>query len=172
MRRANTTLRAGVFEDLATAERVVERLVAAGFSTDSISVVCPTCAEGDLPVVEHVDPAGEHTPKAAGAGSAIGSLLGGLGVATGVAASGGTGLLVVGPLLGGALAGGIFGGLAGAMAARGLEPEIADFYDQALTRGQILVAVHASDEPGAPPLERAETIFERAGVVPWELREG
>ena len=46
-------------------------------------------------------------------------------------------------------------------AARGVKPDVADFYDQALRKGSILVAVEHED-PGM--LDRAEAIFHEAGV--------
>ena len=55
--------------------------------------------------------------------------------------TGGLGLLVFGPMfLSSACAGALVGGLVGAMTTRGIEKEIANYYDQAVVQGKILVA--------------------------------
>lgn len=56
--------------------------------------------------------------------------------AVGLAATGGLGLVVVGPLLGAAAVSGVSGGSIGAMLTRGFESEIAEDYDQAMRKGQ------------------------------------
>jgi hypothetical protein len=68
------------------------------------------------------------------------------------------------------LGGGIAGTLLGALMARGVENEVARFYDQAVARGQILVAVH-SDDSNAETIETARRAFRRAGALPFELPE-
>ena len=86
----------------------------------------------------HEDPSGSHTTAAVAVGSAIGAVLGGLTAVIGTVATGGIGLLAAGGAS--AWAGGIVGGLIGAMMTRGVEKELADYYDQAVVRGKILVA--------------------------------
>jgi hypothetical protein len=171
--RTPTPVRVGVFARVAQADRAVAELLEAGFRRDQISVICPKCGPGQFPDLEHVDPAGGHAAKAAAGGSAIGAVLGGLATIAGLTATGGLGLLAAGPLLAGMGGGAVAGGFIGAMLTRGLEPEVADFYDQALQRGRILVAVEP--EPG-PDEERrlaeAERAFEAAGAEPIPLREG
>jgi hypothetical protein len=165
-------IRAAVFETEPAADRAVVSLLDAGFPKDKISVVSsrtvPHHAEHED--VETVEPAGSHTGGAVAMGGAIGSVLGGLTAAVGVLATGGMGLVVVGPLLAAAATGGVAGGFVGAMMTRGLEPEIANFYDQALQKGQFLVAVEASED--GPPLESAEAVFQRAGAVSVPMRKG
>ena len=159
----------GVFEEYGVAERAVEGLLAAGFQRDAISVVCPTCSAHELEEVEHVEPAGTRTRAAAATGGVIGSVLGGL-TAAGVAAST-TALLAVGPLLAAAAVGGVTAAFIGAMATRGFESEVSNFYDQALSDGQVLVAVDTS-RPGSPGRERAESVLARAGARPRALPRG
>jgi hypothetical protein len=172
MMNSDLPIRAGVFENEPAADRAVTGLLAAGFHKDKISVVTsrsfPQHAEHED--VESVDPAGSHTGGAVALGGAIGSVLGGLTAAVGVVATGGVGLLIVGPLIMGAATGGVAGGFVGAMMTRGFEPEIADYYDQALQKGQFLVAVEASDD--GPPLESAEAVFERSGAVSIPMYKG
>lgn len=166
-----SSLHVGVFSNPKAAERAVKSLIDAGFQSPQISVVCPSCGERDLAGVKKVDPAGSHTPEAVLTGGAVGALLGSFSLLAGTAATGGMGLLVAGPLLGAAGAGGLAGGFVGAMATRGLEPEIADYYDQALRDGQVLVAVERSEQ-AAPSLERADELLRAAGAKPIELEQG
>lgn len=165
------SIRVGVFESAAAADRAVARLIAAGFEPDAVSVVCPTCAVDEFEPAQHVEPAGAHTRTAALTGGAIGSLLGGFSMAV-AAATGGVGLLIAGPLLLGAAAGGVAGGFIGAMTTRGIEHEIANFYDQALEKGQVLVAVERLGQDGNPDASVAERVLAEAGVLPLELPQG
>ena len=76
-----------------------------------------------------------------------------------------------------AWSGGVVGGLIGAMMTRGFEKELANFYDQAVTEGKIVVAVeNRDDEADAEEkwkqLNRAEKIFADAGSEPMPLPEG
>lgn len=166
------TIRAGIFESEPAAERAVSGLLAAGFSKDWISVVStlPFTHHPDHADVQTVRPSGAHTRGAVALGGTIGIVLGGVAALIGVATTGGAGLVAFGPLLGGAAAGGLSGGFLGAMMTRGFEPAIADFFDQALNRGQYLVAVEASR--GSPQLEVAEAVFERSGVSSVPLSKG
>jgi hypothetical protein len=61
-------------------------------------------------------------------------------------------------------------GFVGAMMTRGFEPEIADFYDQALTKGQYLVAVE--DVAEGPSMDSAEAVFQSAGATPMAMSKG
>jgi len=69
---------------------------------------------------------------------------------------------------GGALA----GSFAGAMMTRGFEKSAADFYDQAVQSGQLLVAVEVHGPDSEPKLAEAERILHEAGAVPVPLPEG
>lgn len=167
-------IRAGIFDSESSADRAVAELLEAGFAKERISVVSarPMAQRADHAKVDNEPPAGAHTAGAIAAGGAIGSVLGGLTVAVGVAATGGLGLLAVGPLLGAAATGGVFGSFVGAMLTRGLEEETANYFDQALSKGQYLVAVEQVEGEGGPPLEAADAVFQRAGVVSLPLRKG
>ncbi len=164
-------LRVGVFERVKAADRAVAALIEAGFPPDSISVVCPTCSVDEFEGTHRVEPSGAHTRGAAATGGAIGAVLGGFSMAL-AAATGGAGLLVAGPLLLGAAGGGVAGGFIGAMTTRGLEPEIADFYDQALQSGQVLVAVESAGEGDVPPASEADRILTESGARSFELPPG
>jgi hypothetical protein len=156
----------GVFRDVDTAEAAVDALVRAGYPRQSITVIAPKQSEAHFEGTHREKSAGARTPSAIAVGGTIGVLLGGL-TAAAVAASGGTLLLIAGPLLGGTAAAGLVGSFIGAMMTRGFEHEVADYYDQALRRGAILVAVESSE--GSAGAERAKQVFELAGAEPVDL---
>lgn len=161
-------VRAGVYDTVDAADRAVRALLDAGFAEERISVVCSDEAkERHFAAFHRQDPGGAKSPVTAKRGSVIGGIAGVVVGAASVVATGGMTLVVFGPL-----AGALFGGFVGAMAARGVEREVAHFYDQALRRGQILVA--AEVEPGDDPalLTRAEHVLAGAGTRPVRLPEG
>ncbi|MFO0846650.1 MAG: general stress protein [Gemmataceae bacterium] len=164
----DTPVRVGVFSTVEDADRVVRRLLAAGFPKDRIEVITSDKhKEHLLRRVPHPHVPGEVTQEAVVAGSAVGATLGGLALAATAFVTGGASLLAAGTVLvgGGALA----GTFAGAMMTRGFEKEAANYYDQAVQRGKILVGVedHRFDR-----LAEAEHIFAEAGAEPVPLVEG
>jgi uncharacterized protein YcfJ len=164
-------VRAGIFSTVAEADRAVTDLIAAGFTRDEISVICSDDAkEAHFRKFEHEQPAGAHTESAAVAGGAIGAILGGLAGLAGVAATGGIGLLAAGAIL--ASAGGLTGTFVGAMMTRGVEKEVADFYDQEVRRGKLLVSVEVHGPQAAARLARAAAILAQDGTQPFPLPEG
>jgi hypothetical protein len=169
---SSTPVRVGVFDRIANADRAVHELVHAGFDSDEITVICPTCTTEDFRDYKRMEPAGARAPAAATAGGAIGALLGGLVALTGVTLTGGAGLLVAGPMLAGAAGGAVAGGFVGAMMTRGLEPEMANFYDQAVQTGKILVGVECRGENAGARLAKAERIFAERGAEIVKLPEG
>ncbi|HEV2971271.1 MAG TPA: hypothetical protein VGY55_14950 [Pirellulales bacterium] len=173
MQRAETEapLRVGVFSELADADQAVEQLLAAGFTREQITVICSDeIRQRHFRQFEHQDPAGKHTPAAAAAGSAIGALLmGGTTVVATTLAIGGAPVFIMGALA--AWAGGVVGGLVGAMMTRGVEHELADYYDQAVAEGKILVAVDEHGPTAKGHLSKAEQILTEAGALPFAMRE-
>jgi hypothetical protein len=167
--RLQRPVRAGVFATVATAGEAVQRLLNAGFSKDQITVICSDeTKEQYFREFEHQQPAGANTPAAAALGGTIGASLGGV-------AAGAVGLATGGlPLIGaagiGIWAGGVLGGFLGAMATRGIEKEAANFYDQAVSEGKLLVAVEEHDD--SPGLGVAEQMLADAGAEPLPLPEG
>jgi hypothetical protein len=168
--RLDRPIRVGVFRNVAGADRAVDGLLAAGFTRDEITVMCSDKhIEQHFKEFEHQKPAGTHTPAAAAAGSVIGAAIGGLAAVAGLVTTGGVAVLAAGGIA--AWTGGVVGGLIGAMMTRGVEKELANFYDQALTEGKILVA--AEDDAGnRTRLNRAEQIIAAAGAEPMPLPEG
>jgi hypothetical protein len=164
-------IRVGLFDSVSQADHAVTELLAAGFSKDQITVVCSEAAiERHFKPYEHQDPAGAHAVVAAFTGGAIGATLGGLAAVTGLVTLAGTALIVAGGLA--AWAGGVVGGLVGAMMTRGVERELANYYDQAVTQGRILVAAEQQDPDRGTMLLEAERILALHGANPIPLPEG
>jgi hypothetical protein len=169
--RSSLPVRAGVFTSVATAKTAVERLIRAGFLPNQITVVCSDeNKERYFREFEHQDPAGAHTPAAAATGGALGATIGGIAAGAVGAATGGLPLIVAGGI--GLMAGAVWGGFLGAMMTRGLEKEAANYYDQAVQAGKILVTVEHHAPEQQPSLATAETILAESGSEPVPLPEG
>lgn len=135
----------GVVDTPAQAELAVERLRAAGFASEEISVLFPDRRGAhDFAFERHT-----KAPEGALAGAGLGGMLGGiLGIAAGVGVlvvPGFGALVAAGPLLAalsGMATGGIVAGAIGAIVGARM-PEIeAKHYDGKARLGTILVAVH------------------------------
>lgn len=164
-------IRVGVFSTIQSADCAVDNLLKAGFNTEHISMLCSDrTKEEHFHQFEHQEPAGSYTPAAVAVGGAIGAALGGLTVLAGAVTTAGMGLLAAGGIA--AWAGGIVGGLVGAMMTRGVEHELANYYDQAVTEGKILVAVEDHSEAQRQTLANAERILAECGAEPISLPEG
>jgi hypothetical protein len=164
------TIRAGVFNDEGAAFHAVRDLLAAGFTAEQVTVICSDQnVEKRFEAFHHQDKAGEHTPEAAMTGGLLGAALGGL-TAIGMVASGGVALIAAG---GFAAFGGIAGSLIGALMTRGMEKELADYYDQAVVQGNILVAAERKEEDAVgPSLDDAARILEANGAQAVALPSG
>jgi hypothetical protein len=158
----------GIFTNVAQADQAVAGLLNAGFDKGHITVICSDqVKEQHFHAFEHEHLAGADTPFAAAAGGAIGALLGGAASTAMIVGTGGVGLIAVGPLL---ATGAIVGGFVGAMTTRGVGRDLANYYEQAVTQGKILVAAEShSPEPSAK-LAEAERILTEAGSLPVRLR--
>lgn len=165
-------VRAGVYSTTREVDDVVLSLLEAGFTHNEITVVCSDEAHRrHFSEFAHQDPAGKHLPASAAAGGVTGAALGGLAtVAIGFA----TGVLPVAIIGGaGALTGGVVGSLLGAFLTRGVEHEAANFYDQAVQDGKLLVVVERKNQEDATQkLEIAERLFAKSGTRPLPLPEG
>jgi hypothetical protein len=171
-------LEVGVFATVHDARRAVRGLLQAGFTKDEITVVCSdSTKERFFQEFEHQEPAGTYTPTASIAGGTIGALVGGLTVMAAAIGTGSLALWAAGPIT--AWAGGVTGGLVGAMMTRGVEKELANFYQQAVVDGHVLVAAElpptdAQHQRGERLTTRqtAANIFAEAGAKPIALPEG
>jgi hypothetical protein len=174
MSRTTTTdkpVRAAVFGTPAAAHGVTSRLLRAGFTQREISVICSDeTKERYFREFEHQQQAGANTPAAAAVGGAIGATLFGLSAVAAGAAPGGVPLAIAGGWA--VMTGGVAGGFLGAMLTRGFEKEAANYYDQAVAAGKILVTVEVHGPAAQGRLARAWQILEEAGAEPVPLVEG
>ena len=154
----------GIARSEAHAVTIVERLQAAGFSNDDISVLCPD--KGGTKDFAHE----QHTkaPEGAAAGAGTGGVLGGaLGWLVGIGALAIPGLgpfIAAGPILAalsGAAAGAALGGLTGALIGMGIPEYEAKRYEGKVKEGNLLISVHADD---STERDRAKAIFDEAGA--------
>jgi hypothetical protein len=160
----------GVFSSLPAADAAVQRLLAAGFSPREISVICSEeTRQRHFRAFEHQKPAGKNTALAATVGGAVGAAIAGLAAVAAAAATGGAALFVAGGTA--AWTGGVLGGFLGAMMTRGFERELADYYDQAVIEGKILVAAEAHGSSAPRRLAQAVEILAQAGAEPLPLQE-
>lgn len=164
-------LEVGVFNSIDAARKAVHDLLGAGFSAKNITVVCSDeTKERYFREFEHQEPAGTFTPTASIAGGTIGAIVGGLAVVGSAIATGSVALWAAGPIS--AWAGGVAGGLVGAMMTRGVEKELANFYQQAVMNGQILVAAEDHSDRSEKHLMQAARVLAEAGAQPLPLSEG
>ncbi|MGQ0633210.1 MAG: hypothetical protein ACT4QC_01260 [Planctomycetaceae bacterium] len=165
------SVRAGIFSSLPDADHVVQKLQAAGFGRDQITVICSDeTKERYFREFEHQQPAGTHAAEATAAGASIGAVAGGLTAIAVGAASGAVPLILAGAA--GLAGGSALGGFVGAMLTRGTEKELSNFYDQAVRKGDVVVAVEDHGPQAASQLARAAEIFRRAGTAAIPLPEG
>jgi hypothetical protein len=172
--RVETPVRVGVYSRVSQADRAVSGLLAAGFGQEEISVICSNKVREQL-FADFQNPPlpKEHLPEATATGASLGALvLGGLTTLAGIATTGGLALAAVGPILLAAAGGGVAGGLIGAMMTRGITREMANYYDQAVTQGKILVAVEDHSSAAPQRLEKAEEALQNAGAEPVPLAAG
>ncbi|HEY2249712.1 MAG TPA: hypothetical protein VGH74_01580 [Planctomycetaceae bacterium] len=165
------SVRAASFASLREADLAVTRLLAAGFTKEEITVVCSDEAkERHFEEFRHQNPAGKDTPMAVGAGTSIGAVVGGLTAIAVGAATGAVPLIIAGAS--GIGAGSAIGGFLSAMLTRGEEKELANYYDQEIRLGRILVAVEVHGPRAARRLAQAADIFRESGAQPVRLPEG
>jgi len=164
-------IRAGVFSTVEDTKEAVSRLLAAGFTPQHITVVCSDdTKERYFREFEHQEKAGSNTPAATATGGAIGATLGSVAAGAMGIAIGGVPLIVAGGI--GLMAGAIWGGFIGAMLTRGIEKEAANYYDQAVQDGKLLVTVEATDGSASPNVAIAEAILSAADAEPIPLSHG
>jgi Protein of unknown function (DUF3341) len=154
----------GLAKSEAQAISMVERLKAAGFSPNDISVLFPDkSGTKDFAYEQHT-----KAPEGAAAGAGTGGILGGaLGWLVGIGALAIPGLgpfIAAGPImaaLSGAAAGAALGGLTGALIGMGIPEYEAKRYEGKVREGNILISVHTDDRDERA---RARRILEEAGA--------
>lgn len=150
--------------DEAQANRIVDDLRAAGFSSNDISVLLPD--KGSTREFAHEK--GTKAPEGAIAGAGTGGVVGGvLGWLAGIGALAIPGLgpfIAAGPImaaLSGAAVAATAGGVVGALIGMGIPEYVAKRYESRLREGRILLSVHSENRDET---SRAKEIFERAGA--------
>ena len=152
----------GMFDDWASAQRVVEELMNSGFRREDVSIMA---SREHVPHFQSLEAAGADT----GAGAAIGGIGGFIAGIAALAIPGIGPILAAGPLAAGiigATVGAAGGALVGALSHHGIPEEEADVYSEGVRRGSTLVAVH-SDDLNA---DKAVAIMNREGAVNVEER--
>src|SRR5262245_21080365 len=148
----------------AQAITIVERLRAASFSDDDISVLCPDKAGTKDFAHEQHTKAPEGAATGAGTGGVLGGALGWL-VGIGAIAIPGLGpFIAAGPImaaLSGAAGESARGGRTGALIGMGMPEYDAKRYEGKVKEGNLLISVHTDD---STERDRAKTIFEEAGA--------
>jgi hypothetical protein len=134
-----TTTITGVYPNKGAAEAAVNRLVAAGFPSNTISIVLRETPQHEKIVLAETEDAPRGILSGAIAGGAFAAIL------VGALSLPGIGLVAAGPLMGallgggaGAAAGGVLGGFVG----HGLSLQVAQEYETALAQGHVVLGVH------------------------------
>jgi hypothetical protein len=154
----------GIYKTRAQAEQAVDRLMAAGFSNNDISVLLPDTTSSK----EFAHEKNTKAPEGAATGAATGGVVGGtLGLLAGIGALAipGVGpLIAAGPIMG-ALAGlgvgGAVGGLVGALVGMGIPEYEAKRYEGRIKEGGILLSVHCNT---SEEVSRAKEILKQTGA--------
>jgi hypothetical protein len=154
----------GIYKNRAQAERGIDRLLAARFSNDDISVLLPDNPSSK----EFAHEKGTKAPEGAATGVTAGGTIGGtLGLLAGIGALAIPGFgpfIAAGPIMG-ALAGlgvgGAVGGLVGALVGMGIPEYEAKRYEGRVKDGGVLLSVHCdtSDE-----IDVAKELLEQTGA--------
>ena len=144
------------------ATHVVDRLKAAGFTSNDISVLMPNKSGTKEFAVDNETKAPEGAATGAGTGAVLGGGLGWLAGIGALAIPGLGPLIAAGPIMAaltGAAVGGTVGGLTGALIGLGIPEFEAKRYEGKVKGGNALISVHSED---AGETERAKKIFEAA----------
>jgi hypothetical protein len=153
----------GIYKTRVQAEQSVDRLLAAGFRNDDISVLLPDSQSSREFAHEKDTKAPEGTTAGVTAGGLVGGTLGLLAGIGALAIPGVGPFIAAGPIMG-ALAGlgvgGAVGGLIGALVGMGIPEYEAKRYEGRIKDGGILLSVHCdtSDE-----IKRAKDLLEKTG---------
>jgi hypothetical protein len=154
----------GIFRTRGQAEDAVDRLSAAGFRTEDISVLLPENAG----TKDFATEKNTKAPEGTTAGAATGGVVGGtLGLLAGIGALAIPGLgpfIAAGPIMGalaGLGAGGVVGGIVGALVGMGIPEYEAKRYEGRIKEGGILMSVHADNSDW---VDRAKDILKHAGA--------
>jgi len=161
---AKNTAAYGIFRTRGQAENAVDRLVAAGFRTEDISVLLPE----NVGTKDFAHEKNTKAPEGATTGVVAGGVVGGtLGLLAGIGALAIPGLgpfIAAGPImaaLAGAGAGGAVGGVVGALVGMGIPEYEAKRYEGRIKEGGILMSVHCDNSDWT---KKAKELLEQTGA--------
>src|ERR1700678_4167369 len=154
----------GIYKNSALAERAVDRILAAGFSNNDISVLLPDSQSSK----EFAHEKNTKAPEGTTTGVTTGGIVGGtLGLLAGIGALAIPGLgpfIAAGPIMG-ALAGlgvgGAVGGIIGALVGMGIPEYEAKRYEGHIKAGGILLSVHCDT---SEEIARAKDLLKHTGA--------
>jgi len=170
----------GLAKNESHAQRIVERLQAAGFETDEISVLFSdrsgsvTSRNPDKGTIAHDKGTIAHekhtkAPEGATTGAVSGGIIGGsLGILAGIGALAIPGLgpfIAAGPLMAALAGSGVGGGLGmliGALVGLGMPEYEAKRYENSLKAGGILISIHTNN---AEDIDRACDLLKKEGAT-------
>jgi hypothetical protein len=161
---AKNTAVYGIYRNRSQAENSVDRLIAAGFRTEDISVLlAENVGTKDFAHEKHT-----KAPEGTATGAAAGGVVGGtLGLLAGIGALAIPGLgpfIAAGPImatLAGAGAGGVVGGLVGALVGMGIPEYEAKRYEGRIKEGGILMSIHCDNSDW---VKRAKDLLKQTGA--------
>lgn len=154
----------GIYRTIGQAEDTVNRLVAAGFANDDISVLLPDNQSTRNFAHKKDTKAPEGTATGVTAGGAIGGALGLLAGIGALAIPGVGPLIAAGPIMGalaGVGVGGAIGGLIGALVGMGIPEYEAKRYEGRVKEGGILLSAHCDT---SEEIDRAKEILKQTGA--------
>jgi hypothetical protein len=155
----------GIYEKRPQVEHALDLLKERGFRNTDVSVLMPHNVGSKDLGTEKATKAPEAAAAGAGSGAVVGGALGWLAGAGMIAVPGVGPFLAAGPImaaLAGVGAGGVVGGLTGSLIGLGIPEYEAKRYEGRVSKGGILLSVHADDEEWA---KSAQEILERSGAT-------
>ena len=154
----------GIYRTVNQAEAAVDRISAAGFSSNDISVLLPDSRSSKEFAHEKNTKAPEGTTTGATAGGVVGGTLGLLAGIGALAIPGLGPFIAAGPIMG-ALAGlgvgGTVGGIVGALVGLGMPEYEAKRYEGRVKDGGVLLSVHCAD---SDEVGRAKDLLKETGA--------
>jgi hypothetical protein len=154
----------GIYKNSMAAERAVDRILAAGFSNNDISVLLPDSQSSKEFAHEKNTKMPEGTATGVTAGGAIGGTLGLLAGIGSLAIPGVGPFIAAGPIMG-ALAGlgvgGAVGGMVGALVGMGIPEYEAKRYEGRVKDGGVLLSIHCD---GSHDVSRAKDLLKQTGA--------
>jgi hypothetical protein len=154
----------GIYKSSAEAERAVDRIIAAGFSNNDISVLLPDTQSSKEFAHEKNTKAPEGTATGATTGGVVGGTLGLLAGIGALAIPGVGPFIAAGPImaaLAGVGVGGAVGGLIGALVGMGIPEYEAKRYEGRVKNGGVLLSVHCDTSDA---IARAKDLLKGTGA--------